>query len=328
MVKNIFAVLSLSFLLVNASSIICMGGSSASVFELIEENVPYGGTNITMYQCHGKLKKKLGFLSVSKASSLKKPLIMLKETAELSELNKLVDTLTTKNYHLEKTLVLGDLYILPEFRGKGYAKILVDNTCREVMKDPIENIVLIPQPFEYENNQQKILSDQPDYEEKVAKLMNLYAKCGFKKINDNEIFMGLNKVEKSDLIENPIKIRKTVSPLEYMMKLTMLMQKPSEKDQVNGLKELLKNGLKSDMVFMKMPAIAGSPTSKLTATSMILGSNKAALLQVLLDHGADVDGVNAEIDIKVNEINKVLKKMNEFKKMVNIYASKSSISKS
>ena len=134
----------------------------------------------------------------------------------------------------------------------------------------------------------------------------------------------LEKINECLENENPTEIGSDIapSPQEYMMKLGMLMQKPSEKDQIEELEELLKAGLTPDMVLMEIPAIGGRPALKLTVTYMILGINKAALLQVLLDHGADADQINAEIDSKINEFNEGLAKMNEFKKMLQAHTSK------
>ncbi|GEM_PF-700081 len=112
-----------------------------------------------------------------------------------------------------------------------------------------------------------------------------------------------------------------LSPQECFLKLTSLMQKPSEKDQVEELKGLLKAGLTPNMVFMEIPAMSNRPAFKLTTIYMILGTNKA-LLQVLIDHGADIDQVNAEIDLRINDFNKEIARMSEFKKMLKEHAEK------
>jgi len=112
-----------------------------------------------------------------------------------------------------------------------------------------------------------------------------------------------------------------LGPRDFFMKLSVIMQNPSEKDQVEGLKELFKAGLTSDMIFMEIPATGDRPASKFTTISMIIGTNKA-LLQVLLDHGVDIDQVNAAIDLRIIDYNREIVKINEFKKIVKAYASK------
>lgn len=134
----------------------------------------------------------------------------------------------------------------------------------------------------------------------------------------------LEKINECLANENPTKIGSDVplSPQEYMMKLSALRQKP-EKDQVAELEALLKAGLTPDMVLMEMPAMGGRPAFKFTAITMVLGTNKA-FLQVLLNHGADVDVISTEIDTRISMLNQELAKMNEFKEVLKAHTSNSS----
>ena len=133
----------------------------------------------------------------------------------------------------------------------------------------------------------------------------------------------LEKINECLANENPTEIGSNIalSPQEFIMKLSQLMLKPSEKEQIEELNELLKAGLTLDMILMEVPAMGDRPAVKLTALYMILGMNKA-LFPVLLDHGADVEQVNAEIDLKINEFNKEIAKMEEFKKILQVHTSK------
>jgi GNAT superfamily N-acetyltransferase len=85
---------------------------------------------------------------------------------------------------VKKTVLLGDLYIAPAYRGKGYAQLLVKNTCQECFQKGYDFIALIPDPFEYENGVQKSLHDMPEYDAKQKALIKLYTKCGFKIASD------------------------------------------------------------------------------------------------------------------------------------------------
>jgi GNAT superfamily N-acetyltransferase len=83
--------------------------------------------------------------------------------------------------NLDKVAMIGDLYITQAYRGKGYAyaQQLLDKACQYCFDAGFNTIALIPDPFEYENGQQKCLEGSPDYETKKQKLIQLYQKCGF-----------------------------------------------------------------------------------------------------------------------------------------------------
>ncbi len=104
-----------------------------------------------------------------------------------------VSAINARKKDLEKTILLGDLYIFPKYRGKEFAQILVKNTCQELFeKEGINFIVLIPDPFEYENNMQKSFHGTPDYDIKKEQLIRLYKKCSFNVDEaDGTIFMYL-----------------------------------------------------------------------------------------------------------------------------------------
>ncbi len=193
--KNILF-LAFSFLLANFSMIICVEDVSKQ-YELVEEALFLGNSRIMLYDSTQKPKKKLGVISISKASYLKPlsevPKALAEKSSGFLEIFSLVGVLTTKKYDFEKTLVLGDLYIFPDLRGKGYAKNLVEKACKKVFESGADTIVLIPQPFEYIDGKQVILSDKPGYQSKVEKLMKLYGKCGFTKIDSEQNFMVLSK---------------------------------------------------------------------------------------------------------------------------------------
>ena len=196
--KNLFTVLSLGFFLVNPINIICVADTSKAVSYQLEETGNPIGKTFTLYQCEGTAKKKLGVLTMSKAVVLK-PMLMVpaniaKNIPGFSEIRMLANTVAVKKYDCEKTFVLGDVYIFPNLRGNGYGKMLVEKSCKKIMEDGVERIVLIAQPFEYTKKTQTILSDQPDYQEKVERLIKLYGSCGFKKIDDDQVFMVLSKV--------------------------------------------------------------------------------------------------------------------------------------
>lgn len=95
---------------------------------------------------------------------------------------------------LERVALLGDLYIHPEFRGKGYAQALIKNTCQEIFnRAEADLIVLTPTPFEYENNVQKLLKGTLEYESKKERLITLYQRCGFVLYEGQPLFLYLEK---------------------------------------------------------------------------------------------------------------------------------------
>lgn len=165
--------------------------------EFVEKTLFPGSRRIIFYDATQKPKKKLGVLSISKASYLKAlqevPKDIAKNIPGFLEIVSLVGVLTTKKYDFEKTSMLGDLYIFPALRGKGYAKILVEKACKKELESGVDNIVLIPQPFEYIDDKQVILYDELNYQREVEKLMKLYGKCGFRKIDSEQNFMVLSK---------------------------------------------------------------------------------------------------------------------------------------
>ncbi|OGB83418.1 hypothetical protein A3F66_05430 [candidate division TM6 bacterium RIFCSPHIGHO2_12_FULL_32_22] len=89
-------------------------------------------------------------------------------------------------YILTEIAMVGDLYVPSEYRGKGHARNLLTKTCSQVFSKGFKAVVLIPDPFEYEDGKQILLID----EVKKQQLIRLYQTCGFKKISeDNPLFM-------------------------------------------------------------------------------------------------------------------------------------------
>lgn len=95
---------------------------------------------------------------------------------------------------LEKVVMLGDLYVHPKFRGRGYAKQLIRNTCEEIFNTTqAQYIVIAPGPFELENGVKVPEREATDYEEKKNRLIKLYQKIGFLPGQSDPIFMYLEK---------------------------------------------------------------------------------------------------------------------------------------
>jgi GNAT superfamily N-acetyltransferase len=72
---------------------------------------------------------------------------------------------------------LYELYIDPAYRGKGYAKSLINYTCRRLFKMGAAKIFIQPGPFE-EEEEEDDLSDE-EYKEKLLKIVCLYKSSGF-----------------------------------------------------------------------------------------------------------------------------------------------------
>src|SRR3990167_3753374 len=58
-------------------------------------------------------------------------------------------------YGLAEIAMVGDLYVPSEYRGKGYARNLLTKTCSQVFSKGFKAVVLVPDPFEYEEGKQK-----------------------------------------------------------------------------------------------------------------------------------------------------------------------------
>jgi len=86
--------------------------------------------------------------------------------------------------------MLGDLYVKPAFRNKGYARLLMQNTCQEIFDiTNTQFIVITVEPFEYVDNIQKSLLGTPEFAPKQEQLIALYTRCGFKLHNGSPLYM-------------------------------------------------------------------------------------------------------------------------------------------
>ena len=89
-------------------------------------------------------------------------------------------------YELAEVAMVSDLYVHPEYRGKGHARNLLAKTCTQIFSQGFKAVVLTPDPFEYEDKKPKLLND----EVKKQQVIKLYQNCGFKKNNeDDPLFM-------------------------------------------------------------------------------------------------------------------------------------------
>lgn len=128
----------------------------------------------------------------------------------------------------------------------------------------------------------------------------------------------LEKINACLANENPQKIGSKIAltGLEINSQLNSLFMKP-EKDQIEELKELFKTGvITPDMVLVDLPSMNGMPAIKLTVISNIILRGGKALFQVLLDQGANINKVKAEIDSVINKYNKEIARLNKFNNML------------
>ncbi len=117
---------------------------------------------------------------------------LVPEVLELIDLVSSVKSELTTS--LGQVVLLGDLYVDPKYRGQGYAKLLIQNTCQEIFSNAQTNfIVLTPDPFEYENNIQKTLGGTSEYEAKKDLLIKLYGSLGFVGCQRDLFFMYLKR---------------------------------------------------------------------------------------------------------------------------------------
>lgn len=86
-------------------------------------------------------------------------------------------------YNLPEVAIIGDVYVPSEYRGKGHAHDLLAKTCTQIFSKGFKAVVLVPDPFEYEDGKQNLFSDVV----KKEQLIRLYQACGFKKASEGEI---------------------------------------------------------------------------------------------------------------------------------------------
>lgn len=114
---------------------------------------------------------------------------------EVDELIQILNGIKSElTQSIEHLVILGDLYVHPKFRSQGYAKQLIAKTCEEIFNTTQNQyIVIVPNPFEFENNVQVSLKESPEYEEKKASLIKLYQQVGFVSCKSEPFFMYLEK---------------------------------------------------------------------------------------------------------------------------------------
>jgi GNAT superfamily N-acetyltransferase len=101
---------------------------------------------------------------------------------EIREGVAFADFAVEKKYKIDKVSALYSVYVVPEYRGKGYAHYLLTSVCKELVKKyGMVGALLTPVPYELVNGQAVVLpSTVTGYQEKKNRLINLYQACGFK----------------------------------------------------------------------------------------------------------------------------------------------------
>lgn len=113
---------------------------------------------------------------------------------EVRHIVAVIHDITTK-YGLQDLVMLGDLYVAAEYRGKGYAQQLLARACRDLIEKGIQKIALIPDPFEYVEGRPVLVEDPTEYASKKQQLILFYQKNGFV-VNEAEgiIYMYRNEM--------------------------------------------------------------------------------------------------------------------------------------
>ena len=95
--------------------------------------------------------------------------------------------------HTKNIAIICSTYIKPQYRGKNFARMLINLTCKELFEKNKINIVLMGplKLFELsENNESIYLTEStPEYKTKQEQIIRLFESCGFctDKINDTII---------------------------------------------------------------------------------------------------------------------------------------------
>lgn len=82
-------------------------------------------------------------------------------------------------YSLQDSAVLGCLYVLPTYRGNGFARELVTKACSQLTVNGIKKLFLLPDPFEYVDGKPVVLQNKSQYALKKDKLIQLFQSNGF-----------------------------------------------------------------------------------------------------------------------------------------------------
>ena len=91
---------------------------------------------------------------------------------------------------LNNVAMIINLYVFPDYRGKGCAHRLLEETSADLFSKGIDIIALSPAPFEFESGVPKELKDT----EKKQRLVKLYQQCEFKNNDENNpLFMFKDK---------------------------------------------------------------------------------------------------------------------------------------
>lgn len=78
--------------------------------------------------------------------------------------------------------VLQSFYVYPAFRAKGYGKALLTHAIETARSYGGVRIYIQPGPFELESGAMKKMDDEKAEQEKIARLINLYRRVGFKPV--------------------------------------------------------------------------------------------------------------------------------------------------
>lgn len=163
----------------------------------VNEIMP-GIQKIDLIQTVGTQKEIIGTISVITKNIFSIFITPAFEAVDKSDMPdavfRIVDVVKTLNNRneLDSTIMLGDLYVSSEHRGRGYAHKLVARACDCAKARNAKKAVLIPDPFEYVNGEQKSL-EGTHYEECKEQLISLYQQCGFTTdTTDTTLFMHKN----------------------------------------------------------------------------------------------------------------------------------------
>jgi ribosomal protein S18 acetylase RimI-like enzyme len=75
--------------------------------------------------------------------------------------------------------VLYDFFIMPQYRGNGYGRLLLEFAIARLNNQIIKTIFIQPGPFDIVKNQIVSIKDN----QKIEKLIKLYKSAGFKEVN-------------------------------------------------------------------------------------------------------------------------------------------------
>lgn len=183
---------------------------TSQTIEYAQEERGFGlSSKRLMYATINGKKETIGFASIIQGQTLAS-IASLAGSSKYKLPSAAVDLIETFNtikntlsVDLDQVVFLENLYVEPMFRGRGYAHMLIENTCQEIFNTTeAKFIALTPNPFEFIDAKQVSLKGTSEYDAKKAQVIKLYQQCGFIQDQEDAVYMYKAKSEENEYQNN------------------------------------------------------------------------------------------------------------------------------